>query len=643
MRPLMCRMRRRNSVSTIMWSWVTALNSTAPLQADSAIPVHPGALYEHPDHDNTVDIIAHGSAAETEFFGYIDLGVTTQNLDMTEIQGRVDLWAGMGIDGIFFDDFGYDFETSRTRQNDAVSYVHGLGLTVIANGFRPGDVLGDQVDVVFNPSGTPTELTSADFYLVESFQVREGSVVAETEWQSRLAELEPFRNPGSPGIQVMAITTNDVANVYDQDKFNYAWYSALLSGYEALGWGEYNFAAITGNAPFRDRPAVDPGVAFLTAVDNSSPIYTRESSLGRIVVDALTPRAGFNVLDFGDAPAAYPTLVGDDGARHFVGGPRLGNVDFESLGLPSADANGDDNDGLDDEDGTLFGAITLVATLAAVNIDLQNRPEGRVDAWLDFDGNGTWEADEKILDNVLATNVPGFQTFNFTINADAVAGETAVRVRVSSAGNLGVTGLAYDGEVEDYLVTIAVPPLVELVTINGDLGQRSALTEVVVTFDSEVTAPASAFEIKQRVTNTVLDTLLVNSSVVGGKTVAVLTFGSGGNLVIDRANGGNSLVDGNYELTIDAAQIAKVGGGPNMAADYTLGAAAADNFFRFFADQDGDRDTDASDLPAFGATFRKNSGDAGFDPLFDFEGDNDVDTGDLIQFGQRFRQSLPFS
>ena len=352
-------------------------------------------------------------------------------------------------------------------------------------------------------------------------------------------------------------------------------------------------------------------------------------------VDATTP------IDFGDAPSSYGTLFADNGARHLASGPRLGDLrDAETEGLPSSTAVGDDQDGFADEDGVMFGAVAIGA-LAGLNIDLQNAAQGRIDAWLDFGGDGVWDASDKILDNALV--MPGLQTLNFSVPIAAVAGDTFARVRVSTNGGLAADGLAADGEVEDYLVTIVDPPRVSSTAINGGDDQRSNLTEVVVTFDSEVTAPASAFQIKQRVTNTVLDTLLVSSAVIGGKTVSTLTFGGGGNLVIDRANGGNSLVDGNYELMIDAAQIIKVGVGSSMTTDYRLGDDAADNFFRFFADHDGDRDTDTSDLPAFGATFRKNSGDAGFDPLFDFEGDNDVDTGDLIQFGQRFRQSLPFA
>ncbi len=348
---------------------------------------------------------------------------------------------------------------------------------------------------------------------------------------------------------------------------------------------------------------------------------------------------GDSIGDYGDAPAPYPVTYADDGARHLAVGPTLGFArDAESDGQPTASADGD---GID-EDGVMFGAIAVGASLAAVNISLGNAATARADAWIDFDGDGIWQTDEQILDNVLVMD-GGFRTYNFTVNSDAVAGPTFARVRVSSAGNLATTGWAIDGEVEDYRITIAQPPTVENVTINGGDAQRSSLTEVIVTFEREVSVPTSAFQIKQRGTDQILDTLMVNSSVSAqGKTVSVLTFGDNGNLVINRPNGGNSLVDGNYQLTIDHTQVAVAGGGPNMLGDYVIGDQAADRFFRFFSDQDGDRDADTSDLVGFGATFRKNVLDPGFNPLFDAEGDNDVDTNDLVQFGQRFRGSLPF-
>ena len=80
----------------------------------------------------------------------------------------------------------------------------------------------------------------------------------------------------------------------------------------------------------------------------------------------------------------------------------------------------------------------------------------------------------------------------------------------------------------------------------------------------------------------------------------------------------------------------------NLPFDFQFGTVATDLFFRFFSDDDGDRDTDSEDLIAFGATFRLQSHDPGFDPAFDWESDGDVDSDDLTEFSRRFRSTLPF-
>ncbi len=342
-------------------------------------------------------------------------------------------------------------------------------------------------------------------------------------------------------------------------------------------------------------------------------------------------------FDFGDAPATFATLRTNDGARHFAAGPRLGDTrDVELDGQPTAAADGDGGD----EDGVMFGMVAVGNTLAGVNINLQNAATAKVDAWIDFNRDGVWDAAEKILDSVGVSS--SVQTLNYILPAGLTNGDTFARVRLSTAGGLDPTGPADDGEVEDYLVKIVAPPLVERVIINGDDAQRSSVSEVVVMFNGEVVAPPSAFTITARDSNVILDSLIVNSSLnPDGKTISRLTFGPG-NLVESRVSGLHTLVDGNYQLDIVAAQITAAGGGPNMENDYTFGDREADAFFRYFGDDDGDRDTDVADLVQFGAAFRSNSSQPNFNPDLDHDGDGDLDVSDLIQFGQRFRGRIDF-
>ncbi|GAB3884236.1 hypothetical protein [Spirosoma agri] len=246
----------------------------------------------HPDHANTQAIMAQSSTANTKFFGYIDLGVSTQNLSIGDIQNRIALWKSTGADGVFLDDFGYDYLVSRQRQNDVVAYAHTQGLPVIANGWNPDHVFGNQSDPSYNPSAVATVLNNSDFYLSESYLITEGNFQNPADWQTKAEKLRMYQT--MIGFRVLSITTNSSANAYDQAKFWYAWYGAFLYGHEATGWGEYNFASNTGQIPFRSRPAIaTPGTTFLTPVSAVGNEWSRFTDSGKISINTNTHVFGF--------------------------------------------------------------------------------------------------------------------------------------------------------------------------------------------------------------------------------------------------------------------------------------------------------------------------------------------------------------
>ena len=165
------------------------------------------------------------------------------------------------------------------------------------------------------------------------------------------------------------------------------------------------------------------------------------------------------LCDYGDAPATYPVLRANGGAAHrLTAGVFLGaSVDADFDGQPSANATGDDLAGSDDEDGVVFagpgtaglvrrgtGTLTITASVA-----------GFINAWLDFNRNGTWDATERIFADRPVT--AGTQNLTFTVPATASLGTTFARVRFSSdnpAGALGPTGDWANGEVEDVSLII---------------------------------------------------------------------------------------------------------------------------------------------------------------------------------------------
>ena len=342
-------------------------------------------------------------------------------------------------------------------------------------------------------------------------------------------------------------------------------------------------------------------------------------------------------MDYGDAPSTYPVTQALNGAAHTAIGPRLGAMrDAEDDGQSSPLGDGDGSD----EDGVMFGTISSGNSLAAVNIDLQNAPEARIDAWLDFDGDGVWQDDEKILDSVLVTNVPGYETLNFAIHADAVPGETFARVRISSVGGLSVTGDASDGEVEDYRVSIVAPPAIAAITINDDDRQRSSLRSVEITFDHLVDIdindtgedPFELINVDSGQSVSTLSTIDHSS----GTTVVNLTFAENGSTTTRSG----SLKDGDYQLKINASLFTYLGveldGTGNGLAGGDRYVTAADGLFRKYGDQDGNGSVDLTDFAAFRSVFGLASEELSFVEGLDADGDGRIGLTDFAAFRGNF-------
>lgn len=251
----------------------------------------------HSDHTNTVAIINNLqiSPNPTAIFGYIPIGVKTDflsktmlqhnikiwaawgvfgitlapavNLSRSDIKDRVDAWAKMGVAGIFLDQAGYDFGVSRQRQNQVIHYVHNKGLRVFINAFIPDDIFNPAIDPNFNPTGDPTSLGSNDIYLQESFQIIMGEFQDPTIWAKRSNKAIFYKSRF--GTQIAAITTvSDDNPIFDQEKFDYAWWSAFLFGFDMIGWGEQYYSASNSNLQYRLRPDLNQVEQNITTLVN---------------------------------------------------------------------------------------------------------------------------------------------------------------------------------------------------------------------------------------------------------------------------------------------------------------------------------------------------------------------------------------
>ncbi len=177
---------------------------------------------------------------------------------------------------------------------------------------------------------------------------------------------------------------------------------------------------------------------------------------GRISHECVSDGEPVYGLDFGDAPdPPYPTLLRNDGARHvIVPGVHLGRlIDGEPDGQPNATATGDDLHNLDDEDGVVFSSL-VIGEPATVQVTAS--VAGALNAWIDWNADGDWDdaGEHVFVDTPL---VAGVNTLVLDVPAEAVPGETFARFRFSTMRGLRITGLAPDGEVEDYMVRIEEP------------------------------------------------------------------------------------------------------------------------------------------------------------------------------------------
>jgi hypothetical protein len=215
-------------------------------------------------------------------------------------------------------------------------------------------------------------------------------------------------------------------------------------------------------AVVRDTEVITDGLVSVTGIANAFISDIRDIAGNSLKPNRDNGSTAFTIvvgsgLDYGDAPAPYPTLLANNGARHqIVGDFFLGSsVDIDFDGQPNSDATGDDSNGVDDEDGVVVTQALTGGYGGAISVTAS--ADGFLDAWIDFNRDGDWnDAGEQIFTRRALQQ--GANLLNVAVPGSASPGTTFARFRFSSQGGLAATGLAEDGEVEDYQIQLLANP-----------------------------------------------------------------------------------------------------------------------------------------------------------------------------------------
>jgi len=348
---------------------------------------------------------------------------------------------------------------------------------------------------------------------------------------------------------------------------------------------------------------------------------------------------GNTPLDFGDAPDSaagpqiYPTLLAGasgDPARHQIvaGAPILGAViDAEVDGQPNISSSGDDLATLDDEDGVAMGgtpidgALFIPGTMALLEIT-NGGAAGVFSAWFDWNRDGTWGVGEQVAADVPAPS--GLSLFNLSIPAGLAQGGVYSRFRMSSVTGLGTTGLAADGEVEDYQIRI-VPDTVPPAAIAGTL-EYDTRQAVTIAFTEPL--DASTVDSGDLVALNVDDGTMPPALAVilaPGNAAATWVFNTPGTFV----------TDGDYDFTLPVGSVTDLVGNPQAAAFNLSGPG----IYYLAADADRDRNVDSDDFNLLATNFGL-SGKPFSLGNFDYDVTGKVDSDDFNILATNFGISL---
>ena len=306
--------------------------------------VYPDGLESsgHPDYNNAYIIATnlHTGTNNTKIFGYVPIGLAPNGEDLTlsQISNRIYQWYNNYtpyIDGIFLDEFGYDYNVTRERQNKAVDWVHNYGLKVIANGWNPDHCLALVDDPGFpnstyNSNLEPTHISNGDYYCYENW-VWYSSNGGNADWEDKDLwkdkAYKVFKYKESLGINIFTISVEEASfanfgTAGSRVHEDFAFWCVLAVGFSNFQFSEYNYSSGNENLYWYDRITDDIGTNYISELQEvTNGIFYRYTDTGIIRLDWNTYTGSFISLGADINPPTFAT-------NNFIPRNNQNNVSF---------------------------------------------------------------------------------------------------------------------------------------------------------------------------------------------------------------------------------------------------------------------------------------------------------------------------
>lgn len=303
------------------------------------------------------------------------------------------------------------------------------------------------------------------------------------EWLSSIGYTKQSNNTYTTVQPGYVLATNTLLSQFTNQAVNASWENAVQSSLNNTGitLNNANIVRKTSGQGSLDpddtvvQAAISYGSNLLTDVFFFWGIWGNAANGGQ-QSSGLSPLVfGYN-FDFGDAPASYNTMLSDTGARHlwtdnsqiYLGSSVTREPDG-NVSTTNATAHTDDDGRLDGSIIFSMGQNVLQKTYPQftypVTYTNNTGKPGYIAAWIDWNGDGRFSADEGITGITPAASTRDTFRFAWTNKTvqrkDITTQQTFIRIRystdtITTADFLGVKG---DGEVEDYVIQIVLGAL----------------------------------------------------------------------------------------------------------------------------------------------------------------------------------------